>query len=141
MPAGNTDPRGVAGIGIDIVENRRVEDALARHGRRFRNRIFRKSEQDYCDQKARPALHYASRFAVKEAVAKAFGTGIGAELGWLDIEVVRDGGGAPVVMMLGKGAELARKMNIDRIYVSLSHTHQYAAATALLAVKCPRGPA
>ena len=140
MPAHDTDPRGVAGIGIDIVENRRVEEALARHGNQFRNRVFLKSEQNYCDQKASPALHYASRFAVNEAVAKAFGTGIGAELGWLDIEVVRDGG-APAVLMLGKGAELARKMNIDRIYISLSHTHQYAAATALLAVKSPRGPA
>ncbi len=134
MTGKNSVPQGVAGIGIDIVENTRVAEALERHGDKFKERVFLKSEQDYCDQKASPALHYASRFAVKEAVSKAFGTGIGASLGWLDIEVTRLEAGAPAVRLLGKGAELAKQMRIANIFVSLSHTHRYAAATALLTI-------
>lgn len=135
MTGEKTAPQGVAGIGIDIVENDRVAEALERHGDKFKDRVFLKSEQDYCEQKAAPAMHYASRFAVKEAVAKAFGTGIGASLGWLDIEVTRLDAGAPAVRLVGKGAELAEQMQVDKIFVSLSHTHQYAAATAILTTR------
>jgi holo-[acyl-carrier protein] synthase len=95
--------------------------------------VFLSSEQAYCDDKASPWLYYAGRFAVKEAVSKAFGTGIGPSLGWLDIEVVRNPeSGAPSVGLTPHGRELARQQGVDRVLISLSHTHHFAVAHALL---------
>jgi len=79
----------VLGTGVDLVENERVRALLTRWGSRFRDRVYLPAEQAYCESKASPWLYYAGRFAVKEAVSKAFGTGIGEGLGWLDIEVVK----------------------------------------------------
>ena len=78
------------GTGVDLVENDRVRGMLERWGDRFRDRVFLADEQEYCESKAAPWLYYAGRYAVKEAVSKAFGTGIGPSLGWLDMEVVKD---------------------------------------------------
>ncbi len=126
----------VLGIGVDLVENERMKETLARSGKRFRDRVFLASEQRYCDRRADPSRHYAGRFAVKEAVSKAFGTGVGEHLGWLDIEVVRDGkSGAPSVRLNGKGRELAAKRGVQRVLVSLSHTRHYAVAQAVLVGK------
>ncbi len=74
----------------------------------------------------------AVRFAAKEAVAKAFGTGIGAELGWLDIEVGHAPSGAPLVRLLGKGAELAARRGVRSVLISLTHTTVTAAASVVL---------
>jgi len=124
---------GVLGTGIDIVENDRMRDMLKRWGSAFKNRVFLRYEQEYCDSKAMPCRHYAGRFAVKEAVSKAFGTGVGPHISWLDIEVVRDKKtGAPSVKITGKAARFAKKTGVGRILVSLSHTKNYAIAQALL---------
>ena len=80
----------VLGTGIDLVETGRMQEVLGRWGQAFRNRVFLPEEQAYCDSLAAPWRHYAGRFAVKEAVSKAFGTGIGPAIGLLDMEVVRD---------------------------------------------------
>lgn len=121
------------GTGVDIVETARIRDSLEKFGARFRNRVYTPDEQAYCDGKPDPVLHYAARFAAKEAVSKAFGTGIGEALGWLDIEVYkRDGSGAPYVRMAGKGAELLAARGGSGVLVSLSHTKDYAAASAVL---------
>lgn len=80
----------VIGTGVDLVENDRLRVLLEKWGDRFKSRVFLTSEQAYCDSKASPWLYYAGRFAVKEAASKAFGTGIGTDLGWLDMEVVKD---------------------------------------------------
>src|SRR5205823_14335664 len=79
----------VLGIGVDVVETARIESSLAKFGKRFLHRVFVEGEIAYCSAMARPALHYAARFAAKEAVSKAFGTGIGKHMGWRDIEVRR----------------------------------------------------
>ena len=124
---------GVRGIGVDLVENARMRAALQRWGARFTGRIFRPSERAYCDGRAQPAAHYAGRFAVKEAVSKAFGAGGRAQLYWHDVEVVRHAvTGAPAVRLSARGQRLARRRGVGGILVSLSHTRHYAVALALL---------
>lgn len=128
-----TLPGTVIGTGVDLVENDRVQYLLEKWGPRFKNRIYLQSEQDYCESKAAPWHYYAARFAVKEAVSKAFGTGIGPSLGWLDIEVVRNAEtGAPSVALSPHGRELALAQGVSRVLISLSHTHHFAVAHALL---------
>lgn len=124
---------GVRGIGLDLTANRRIREALEKFGPRFRNRVFTPEEQAYCDRMADPVPHYAARFAAKEAVSKAFGTGIGAALGWLDIEIYKEeGSGAPHVRMVGKGADLLKARRATGVLVSLTHTDDHAAAQAAL---------
>ncbi len=126
-------PERVLGAGVDLVEVDRVRDALARWGGRFRDRIFLPEEQRYCESRAAPWRHYAVRFALKEAVGKSFGTGIGAEVGWLDIEVRRaEGSGAPSVALHGRAAELAARRGVSRVLASLAHARDYAVAQAIL---------
>lgn len=120
------------GIGIDIVDIPRFRKTLVRRGRRFIDRIFLPSEQKYCRAKASPWVHYAGRFAAKEAVAKAFGTGIGGEIGWLDIEIVSSGSGAPVVILSSRARRLMRARRVKSVAASISHTHASTMAAALL---------
>ena len=128
-----TQPGTVIGTGVDLVENDRVRHLLEKWGARFRDRIYLPSEQAYCQGKAAPWLYYAGRFAVKEAVSKAFGTGIGPSLGWLDIEVVRNADtGAPSVALSPHGRELVQAQGVSRVLISLSHTRHFAVAHALL---------
>lgn len=123
----------VLGAGVDLVEVDRVRDALRRWGARFRDRVFLPDEQRYCESRAAPWRHYAVRFALKEAVGKSFGTGIGAEVGWLDIEVRRaDGNGAPSVALHGRAAELAARRGVARVLASLAHAREYAVAQVIL---------
>jgi holo-[acyl-carrier protein] synthase len=127
-------PNGaVLGVGIDLVESDRMRAALERWGGRFKARVFNAEEQAYCDGRAAAWRHYAGRFAVKEAVSKAFGTGIGAHINWLDIEVVRDEQtGAPSVRLRGAGARLAEERGVSHVLVSLAHSRSHAVAQALL---------
>jgi holo-[acyl-carrier protein] synthase len=122
----------VLGIGLDLVEVGRFEGVLSRQGERFIKRVFTEAEQRYCGTKKEPAMFYAARFAAKEAVAKAFGTGIGSALGWLDIEVAHGPTGAPVVRLSGKGAELALQRGVREVLISLTHTSVSAAASVIL---------
>ncbi len=125
--------RNVMGIGIDLVENERMRKTLRRWDRSFKEKIFLPRERSYCESRAEPWNHYAGRFAVKEAVSKAFGTGVSEHIGWLDIEVVRDRKtGAPSVRLSPKGKQLARKRGVEEVLVSLSHTRHYAVAQAVL---------
>ncbi len=122
----------VLGSGVDLVENERMQEVLERWGGRFIEKVFLAEERRYCDSKVGSHRHYAARFAVKEAVAKAFGTGLGPHLGWTDIEVVRDKAGAPSARLNGKARKLADSRGVSKILVSLSHTRNYAVAHALL---------
>ena len=126
-----TLPR-VLGIGLDLVEVERFDAVLMRQGERFIKRVFTEKEQLYCGAKNTPAMFYAARFAAKEAVAKAFGTGIGAALSWLDIEVVHSASGAPVVQLLGKAQQLALQRGVNEILISLTHTSVTAGASVIL---------
>jgi holo-[acyl-carrier protein] synthase len=96
------------------------------------NRILLPDEIAYCLSHKNPAPFLAVRFAAKEAVSKAFGTGIGAQLGWLDIEIRRKESGEPFVVLHGKGRELLAARSAKKLHVSLSHTEHYAAATTIL---------
>jgi holo-[acyl-carrier protein] synthase len=121
----------IHGIGIDVVEVERIAAAIGRHGEAFLARLFTPAERAYCEAKKFPALHFAARFAAKEAVAKALGTGIGGEAAWLDLEVVKDPSGAPRIELSGAAAEFARVSGISSIQISLTHAKSYAAANAV----------
>ncbi|MFU8893116.1 MAG: holo-ACP synthase [Luteolibacter sp.] len=122
----------IHGIGIDIVEVARISAANARHGTAFVERYLTANERAYCAAHANPEIHQAARFAAKEAVAKALGTGIGGECGWLDIEITRDAAtGAPGVVLAGAAADFAANHGITRIFISLSHTRETAVAYAI----------
>lgn len=122
----------IIGVGIDLVEVDRIERAYTKFGGRFLDRVLLQEEASYCVSHRKPAAFIAGRFAIKEAVSKAFGTGIGASLGWHDIEVRRKESGEPYVILHGKGQELliARKANV--LHISLSHTDTNAMAVAIL---------
>ncbi|MEP6672477.1 MAG: holo-ACP synthase [Chthoniobacter sp.] len=121
----------ILGTGVDIVETSRIASSLEKHGDRFLARVFLDGERAYCSKMATPSQCYAARFAAKEAVSKAFGTGIGASLGWLDIEVRRKASGEPFVILHGEGAKTAARLGITEIRLSLSHSDHYAVAHAL----------
>ncbi len=123
----------VLGMGVDLVENERMKASLDRWDQAFKDRVFLPEEQRYCESKAFPHHHYAARFAVKEAVSKAFGTGIGPRINWLDMEVMRHPDtGAPSVRLLGKGDALAKECGATTVLTSLSHTRTYSVASALI---------
>ncbi len=128
----------VLGVGVDLVETARMKDSVDRWGRRFTERVFGETERQYCEDKAEPWRHYAGRFAVKEAVSKAFGTGIGEHIGWLDIEVMRNAEtGAPSVQLSPRARDLARQRGGGEVLISLSHTKRYAVAQAVLVASEP----
>ncbi|MCB1078160.1 MAG: holo-ACP synthase [Verrucomicrobiae bacterium] len=121
----------IYGIGIDLVETARIADSIARFGDRFLDRIFTVAERAYCDRMKFPERHYAARFAAKEAVSKAFGTGFGAELNWTDVEVLRHDNGEPFVILHGEGKRTAARFGITRVLISVSHSDHYATAQAV----------
>ena len=120
------------GVGIDIIEVARIRASSERFGERFLQRILHPAEIGYCLSHKDPTQFIAARFAAKEAISKAFGTGIGASLGWHDMEVCRKESGEPYVIMHGKGQELLRERRARVPLISLSHTPTYAAALATL---------
>lgn len=122
----------VLGIGVDIVETARIQSSLERFGDRFLRRVFTQAERDYCSSMPFPARHYAARFAAKEAVSKAFGTGIGAQIGWRDIEVNRKQTGEPFILLHGRAAAHAATLHLVQAPISLSHSDHYAVANAIL---------
>lgn len=119
------------GIGIDLVEVPRIREMLAKHGQRFKERTFTAGEIAYCDACAEPAMHYAARFAAKEAAAKALGTGLWNEgVSWTDIEVVRAENGRPSLLLHGAARLHAGEATC---LVSLTHTSEHAMAQVILA--------
>lgn len=122
----------IVGVGIDLVDVARIESTWQRHGDRFLSRILVPDEAAYCKSHRNPAPFIAARFAAKEAVSKAFGTGIGAALGWHNIEVRRRDSGQPYVVMHGKGAELLALHKANQIHISITHTATQAVVVAIL---------
>jgi holo-[acyl-carrier protein] synthase len=122
----------VVGVGVDLVENTRIEHSLERFGERFLHRIFTAGEIEYCQSMKYPARHFAARFAAKEAVSKAFGTGIGKAMGWRDIDVHRHASGQPFVVLEGGAKQLATERGISNVWISLSHTDHHAVAMIAL---------
>ena len=122
----------ILGTGIDIIEVERIRASLEKFGERFGQRVLLPDETAYCLSHKDAAPFVAARFAAKEAVSKAFGTGIGAQLGWQDIEICKKESGEPFVVLHGKGGKLFEARGAKQLLVSLSHTENYAAATAVL---------
>lgn len=122
----------ILGIGIDIIEVARIEASYQKFGERFLNRILHPNEISYCLSHRAPGPFLAARFAAKEAVSKAFGTGIGAELGWQDMEVGHRDSGEPFIILHGRGQTLLESRGARVLGISLSHTQQHAAAVAIL---------
>jgi holo-[acyl-carrier protein] synthase len=122
----------ILGSGIDIIEVQRVEAACEKFGDRFLRRILRPSELAYCLSHKSPGPFLAARFAGKEAISKAFGTGIGRQLGWQDMEICRKDSGEPYVVLHGKGQTLLRERGGRIVHLSLSHTAKLATAIAIL---------
>ena len=122
----------ILGTGIDIIEVDRVKTAWEKHGDRFLNRILLPGELAYCLSHKFPAPFLAARFAGKEAISKAFGTGIGGQLGWQDIEICRKDSGEPYVVLHDKGLALLSARAARTVHLTLSHTGQHATAMAIL---------
>lgn len=121
----------IVGIGIDLVEIHRVKKAIEKP--QFVQRVFTPAEQAYCDGRGRQnAASYAARFAAKEAVMKALGTGLSGGGTWQDIEVLPDELGKPVMHLTGYFGQLAGDLGVSRIHVSLSHAQEMAVAQILL---------
>jgi holo-[acyl-carrier protein] synthase len=123
----------VLGVGVDLVEVARVRTMLAEKGAHVFDRLLTPGEAEYCRSKADPAESVAVRLAAKEAVYKALqGSPEARGIGWREIEVVRAADGRPDVVLAGLAAQRARELGVSRIFVSLSHTHAVAVATAVL---------
>jgi holo-[acyl-carrier protein] synthase len=120
----------ILGLGVDVCDVNRLRRALARSG--FRRRVFREAEARYCDRRARPELHFAARFAAKEAFFKALGCGWSRGLGWRDVAVANRRSGEPELLVEGASARLSREMGVSRSHLSLSHSGDYAVAVVLL---------
>ena len=121
----------ILGTGIDIVEVDRLDEVIVRRGERFLDRVFTAAERAYCGKRPRPVIHYAGRFAVKEAVLKAIRTGWVEGIGWQDIEVEIGPAGEPSVCLSGGALARANEMGIETIHISISHTDHYAVASAV----------
>jgi len=119
----------ITGLGVDIVEIDRMRAALERHPR-IKERIFSADERAYCEGRNKPEIHYAMRFAAKEAVLKALGTGF-AGMRFTDVEVLRDDRGRPMPHLLGRAAEVAAEHGVVEMHLSLSFTHTTAVASAV----------
>ena len=119
----------VLGLGVDIVEIDRMKLALERTPR-IKERIFSQDERWYCEHKAKPWVHYAMRFAAKEAVLKALGTGFSG-MRFCDVEVLREGNGRPTPKLSGRAAERAAELGVVEMHLSLSFTHTTAVASAV----------
>lgn len=118
----------IRGLGTDILEIDRMRQSIERHGLHFLNRLFTQREQDHCYKFKDPAPHFAGRFAAKEAIAKALGTGFGAQLSWMDIEVLNNDLGKPIVLL---SLEIQKRFENPQILVSISHSTQHATAVAI----------
>ncbi len=121
------------GLGTDLIEVRRIADAIGRHGDRFLERCFTDDERNDAERSGteRANERYAARFAAKEAVLKALGTGWSMGIGWTDISVHSDTSGAPSIRLTGRAAEIAQDRAIRSWLCSMTHTATHASATAI----------
>jgi len=125
------DPMPIVGHGIDIVSVVRIEESVVKHGERFLERCFTEGERAYADDRKRRFEHLAGRFAAKEAVLKAFGTGWRTGIAWTDVEVVLEPSGRPRIELHNRAAEIAKELGIETVHISISHTDELATASAI----------
>jgi holo-[acyl-carrier protein] synthase len=121
----------IVGTGTDIVECLRVGRMIEEHGELFLTRVFTEREVRYCQSRKRATEHFAARWAAKEAILKALGTGWRRGLGWTDMEVRTETSGRPQVLLCGVAKDVAQAQRISDILISMSHCRAYATAYAL----------
>ncbi len=121
----------ISGVGIDLVENARFKAALSRQGERLLDKLFTKGERLYCEDKWNRVAHYAARFAAKEAVLKALGTGWSGGIRWTEVEVVHGPSGQAEARLSGRARDAARKRKVRALHINITHTERYAAAVAV----------
>ncbi len=119
-------------IGTDLIEIDRVEAAMRRHPKGFGKRVFTKAENDYCAKRKNAFVHYAGRFAAKEAVLKALGTGLRGGICWTDVAIINDALGKPIVALSGKALQIAKKKGMRQLDISITHCKGMANAVAVL---------
>lgn len=121
----------VLGIGTDIVENLRIAQMIERHGELFLRRVYTPHEIEYCRVRKASTQHYAGRWAAKEAVLKAIGTGWSRGIRWLDVEVRNEDGGPPRVTLRGGALQVSRQAGVAEILISIAYCRSHAVAYAL----------
>ncbi len=121
----------IVGMGIDLVEIDRFKSALKRHGDRLLNKIFTDGERKYCESGLNRLAHYTARFAAKEAVLKALGTGWAGGIAWTDVDVVHEKSGQATIRLSGVAGKVAEEKGVKSVLVSISHTDRYANAVAV----------
>jgi holo-[acyl-carrier protein] synthase len=122
----------IIGTGVDIVEIDRIRKLAERQGDRFIRRVFTEEERRFCERHRDPAPHFSARFAAKEALFKALGTGWAKGVSWLDAEVRRGDRQAPVMVLHGEAEKQSAGLGANRVHLSLSHSDQWAVATVIL---------
>jgi holo-[acyl-carrier protein] synthase len=119
----------ILGLGTDMIEIARIEHSLTRYGDAFLRRIYTPAEIAYCRQKRKTSAEsFAARFAAKEAAAKALGTGISRGVTWTELEVLRFPGQRPTLHLSGRAAEIAGRLGVRHLSLSLSHSRELAIA-------------
>jgi holo-[acyl-carrier protein] synthase len=121
----------IVAIGIDVIEVSRIEEAFARQGGRFRKRVFTEAESDYCESRASRFHSYAARFAAKEAVMKALGTGWADGIRWRDIEITFGESGRPAVELSGRALARFCQLGCRAAHLSLTHSRDLAVAQVI----------
>jgi holo-[acyl-carrier protein] synthase len=121
----------ILGVGTDIVECLRIGRMIERHGEIFLQRVYTEREIRYCQERKRSTEHFAGRWAAKEAILKCLGSGWSRGISWTDIEIRNDFAGQPRVLMCGGAKDLAQRLRIADILVSISHCRAYATAHAV----------
>lgn len=121
----------IIGIGTDIVECLRIAQMIDRHADLFLNRVFTQNEIAYCSARKASTQHYAGRWAAKEAVLKAMGTGWARGISWRDIEIRSDQGGRPSIALAGGARAVCERLGIAEIHISISHCRTFATAYAV----------
>ena len=121
----------VFGIGTDIIECLRIAQMIERHGEVFIDRVYTSAEIDYCSSRKAATQHYAGRWAAKEAILKAMGTGWARGIRWRDIEIRNEVSGEPVVALAGGARDVCESLGITRVLISISHCRSHATAYAM----------
>ncbi len=131
-------PGNIVGIGTDIVECLRIAQMIERHGDLFINRVYTPLEIEYCQSRKASTQHYAGRWAAKEAILKAIGTGWRRGISWRDVEVRNDKSGRPVVGMRGGARDAVEHLGIRKVLVTISHCRSHATAYAIALGRKPK---
>lgn len=120
----------VIGIGTDIIQCSRIQGMIDKHDDVFITRVYTAGEIDYCSARKAFVQHYAGRWAAKEAILKAMGTGWAKGIQWTDIEIVNQPGGKPSVKLNGEARKICDSMGIVEVLISISHCNEFATAFA-----------